>query len=202
MAMNRNPLRSALRRLRRFVRHRDEFVVCGAAVEEHRVLEALSDLFCEAMPPERFEELTSVSPHITRHDVDDFRRRQTSAVVMRDGGRVVAVNFFVRGPGSVWVEEFAHEVPLCDGDHYSCRTYVDPGYRGRALYDQMIAFYLRDLHATDRIWGLVMTRNEPSLRMLHRVGWTDWGRWIATTKFGRVSTKRIDHEPRPLHQMG
>lgn len=192
------PLRSAARKLRRLVYHRDEFVICGAEIGELCLPEEPTEFRVEIVAPPQFCDLIEWSPHLTSEDVDDLRRRDSAAVVIRDADRVIALNFFVRGPGAAWVDEFDHDVPLRAGEHYSCRTFVDPDHRGRSLYDHMLACYIEGLDRHERVWGLVMTRNRPSLQMLHRLGWVGTGRWIATTRMGRLTTERFDHAPRPL----
>jgi len=190
--------RSAVRLARRFVHHRDDLVECGAPVAEHRRPAHGLDLPIEAVPPGSFASLVPCSPHLSGTDVERFVSVGAVALVVRDGDHVAAMNFFVPGPGHAWVDELDASVPVAEGEHFSCRTFVDPAYRGRAMFEHLVWVYASGLGPEERIWGLVMARNAASLRSLGRNGWVATARWTATTRLGRVAAKRRAHEPAPL----
>lgn len=191
-------IRSLFRRLRRWFHHRDEFVICGASVRDHTEMTIEADVRFELVSAAELTRFRGLSPFLSDADIDDFRSRDCVAVVANANSRPVAVNVFVRGPGTAWVSEFGGEVPVESGEHFSCRTFVDPSYRGRGLSAQMKTFYRQGLPADDRLWALIMARNRSSLRGVGRCGWVSVGRWTATTVLGRIRTEREDHEPLPL----
>ena len=184
---------------RRFVCHRVDFVICGAAVKDHTPPAKPFALLIEVTPMDDAAELVAWSPYLSQRDVDDFRARGGAyTATIRDGHQLAAMNVFVRGPSTVRVEELRGVIPVEAGGHFSCRTYVDPQFRGQALFEQMIWAYAQTLDGDDRIWGLVLEQNQPSLRSLARNGWQDFGRWTATTRLGRHAMRRVNYDPRPI----
>lgn len=188
---------------KRFIFHRVDFVVCGAMVKDHTPPARPPALSIEVAPMDDAAELVAWSPYLSQRDVDEFRAQGGAyAATVRDGNQLAAMNVFVRGPSTVRVEELRGVIPVEAGGHFSCRTYVDPQFRGQALFEQMIWAYAQTLDGDDRIWGLVLEQNRPSLRSLARNGWQDMGRWSATTRVGRRTVRRVDHEPRPIQAAG
>ena len=77
--------------------------------------------------------------------------------------------------GTVHVSELQRNVHLQPGQHYSCRTYVDPEYRGRALLQHMLVDYARASPSDDTFVGFVYPWNAASLVSLERIGWRRTG---------------------------
>lgn len=183
---------------RKLIHRRADFIECGAAAGDHREPVKPFDLAFEVVGVDGYADLLAASPHLSQADIDYLSTVDSKVVVVRDDEKVAAMNWFVRGPALLWITELRRAVTLSGGEHYSCRTFVDPDYRGRALAEHMICGYARGLGRDDRIWGLVMTRNQPSLRFLSRIGWQATGSWTAQVQFGRFSAHHEVHQPRPL----
>ncbi len=183
---------------RKLIFRRADFIECGAAARDHREPTTPTTLAFDVVGPDGYDAMLTASPHLAQKDIDHFRTADTRLMVVLDDTAVAAMNWFVRGPGDVWISELRRSVPLAAGEHYSCRTYVDDAYRGRALAELMIYRYSETLEPSERIWGIVMTRNKPSLRFLARLGWQATGTWTAVVRFGRFTARHQEHLPRML----
>ena len=144
------------------------------------------DLEVEFVGPEGFDRLLGTSPYLTAEDIEHFAQQRSTCIVVRDGDRVAATSWMTAG--DVFVHELQRVVVVPVTEHFSCRSYVDPDYRGRALLGHMIHSYSERLDPDDVVWGLVYGWNTASVLSLERIGWRCtgeyWTRWILGTKRG------------------
>jgi len=134
-----------------------------------------------------------ISPYLTAQDLAELTRQMSVCVVVVDGARVVASSWMTKG--QVVVHELERVIDVPPDEHFSCRSYVDPGYRGRSLMTYMVDAYARRVPPEDTLWGLVYHWNVASIRSLEAAGWRRSGRcW---TRF--LFTRRTEgHELMPV----
>jgi GNAT superfamily N-acetyltransferase len=137
----------------------------------------------ELWGPDRFDEILPTNPHMNPVDVDDFRRQDTTCIVALDGERIAASTWMTRG--QVLVHELHRVLDVPSDEHFSCRSYVDPDYRGRGLLTHLIHAYSAAVPPTDEVWGLVYDWNAASIRSLENLGWRRSGDYWTTFLFGR-----------------
>ncbi len=126
-----------------------------------------------------FDELAN--PYMSREDFDEVRRLPGArCVLVRDAGKIIASNWYLRG--EVPVTELDTTLELLDGWHYSCRTFIHPGHRGRHLMGHMMTGYVTATPECRMLCGLVYDWNEASIGGLRSVGWA---------RVGTMTTDRI-----------
>ncbi|HEX2577261.1 MAG TPA: hypothetical protein VHK88_12985 [Aquihabitans sp.] len=150
----------------------------------------------EVLGPGTFDDVLGSSPHLTATDLERFRARPSWCIVVRDGERIAASSWMTSG--AVEVDELARTLPIGAGEHYSCRTWVDPEHRGSALFGHMIAGYAASVPPGDVLWGILLERNVASLASLQRIGWRATGWYRTRWVLGVPRRTEGRHEPRPL----
>lgn len=163
----------------------------GASVAPGRRLE----LPLEIHGPEVFEEVLAANPHSNPDDLEHFVRQRTSCIVVRDHARIAASSWMTGG--EVHVHELGRTVPVADDEHFSCRSYVDPDYRGLNLLSHMIHAYASSVPADDVIWGLLYGWNVHSIRSVERVGRRHTGDYRTDFVMGARLARDIRFAPRP-----
>ena len=158
-------------------------------------LPAGTDLRVELLGPDRFDEILGTNPYLEAADLVDFRRQRSTCIVAYDGDRIAASTWMTSG--SVHVHELHRHLDVPSTEHFSCRSYVAPGHRGRKLLDELLSSYACHQDPADTIWGLVYRWNVASYRSLERVGWRETG--CAWTRFilGRRVSGERRYPPRP-----
>jgi len=133
------------------------------------------------------------NPHLSREDLEDLRQQTSSCLVVLDGDRVAASSWLTHG--RVRVHELERVVHVPPGEHFSCRSYVDPEYRGRSLHRHMLHAKALQVPPEHTLWCLVYDWNVASIRSLEAAGWRRSGRcW---TRF--LFTRRTEgHELMPV----
>ena len=192
----------ALRRLarlaiRKAVYRRVKLTVWGAPAKRHPHLAAPPGLRIVILEPENFDSVATTSPYLTADDIAEFRRQHSRCIVVFEGERVVASSWMTCG--DVYVHELHRHITVASDEHFSCRSYVDPAYRGRALLSCMITAYARELPGDDFVWGLVYDWNAASVRSLERIGWQRRGEMWTRFALGRTfpGERRLAQPLRP-----
>lgn len=116
-----------------------------------------------------FDRVLGTSPYLTPEDVSQFRRQESVCMVALDEGHIVASSWMTQG--SVFVQDLHRSLSVPTNEHFSCRSYVNPDYRGRSLLGQMLYAYSQTVSPNDIIWGLVFDWNVASIRTLEKLGW-------------------------------
>ena len=144
------------------------------------------DLSMEFIGPEGFDRVLGTNPYLTNEDIEQFARQRSTCIVVHDGDRVASTSWMTAG--DVFVHELQRELVVPTTEHFSCRSYVDPDYRGRALFGHMIHSYSLLQPPGDTVWGLVYGWNTASVLSIERIGWRCtgeyWTRWILGSKRG------------------
>lgn len=133
--------------------------------------------------PERFDEVLGTTPYLDEADLADFRRQRSTVIVALDGDRIAGSSWMTAGAVQVHELHRRIEVPL--GEHFSCRSFVDPDYGGRALLSHMIHAYSAAQPDDDLVWGLVYAWNIASVKSLVKIGWEYLGDYWTSFVFGR-----------------
>jgi GNAT superfamily N-acetyltransferase len=145
--------------------------------------------------PDRFRDAAGTNPYLTEEDLEHFTAQASTCIVILDDERIAASSWMTNG--RVYVHELQRAVDVPEAEHYSCRTYVDPGYRGRALMQHMLHGYAEERSPDDRIWGLVYRDNVASIRSLERLGWRQTGEYWSRYVFGKQFSGEEHFAPRP-----
>jgi GNAT superfamily N-acetyltransferase len=144
------------------------------------------ELEVEFVGSDGFGSVLGTNPYLTTEDVEQFQRQRSTCIIVRDGDRVAATSWMTSG--DVLVHELQRVVMVPPTEHFSCRSFVHPDYRGRALLGHMIHAYSARLDPAHLVWGLVYGWNTASVRSLERIGWQCtgeyWTRWILGMKRG------------------
>lgn len=164
-------------------------------VEASRAPAGTLDLPLDVHGPEVFEEVLASNPHSDPDDLEHFLRQRTTCIVARDGDRIAASTWMTGG--RVHVHELGRTVEVPDHEHFSCRSYVDPQYRGLQLLSRMIHEYTASQPPGDVVWGLVYDWNLHSIRSLERLGWRHTGDYRTDVVAGRVRSAERRFAPRP-----
>ena len=131
-----------------------------------------------------FRSILGTSPNLSEHDIEVFSSSDSTCIVAYDGERVAASSWMTRG--SVFIQELQREVQAGTDQHYSCRSYVDPDYRGQKLLGRLVHAYATDVaKPDDELWGVVYEWNVASSRSLERVGWRRTGELGTVTVLGQ-----------------
>lgn len=141
------------------------------------------DLQIELLGAERFGAVVGTNPYLTDDDLQHFSAQASTCIVVLDDSRIAASSWMTNG--HVYVHELQRAVDVPRAEHYSCRTYVSPDYRGRALMQHMLHWYAKHCSPDDLIWGLVFGDNIASIRSLERIGWRQSGEYWSRYVFGK-----------------
>lgn len=133
--------------------------------------------------PDRFDMVFGTNPHMEATDPEHFHRQKSTCIVMLDGDRIAASSWMTQG--NVYVHELQRTIEVPATEHFSCRSYVDPAYRGQALLSHMIHGYSKHQPPDHEVWGLVFSWNTESVRSLERIGWRHSGEYWTDFRFGR-----------------
>lgn len=136
----------------------------------------------ELLGPDRYDVTVDSNPYVVERDVDHFRRQRSTCIAVYDGGRVAASSWMTSG--SVYLHELQRYVDVPHDQHFSCRSYVDPDYRGQSLLTHMIFTYAQSIPNDQLVWGLVYGWNVASLRSLEALGWDHLGEEWSTYVLG------------------
>lgn len=123
-------------------------------------LDVSRDLDCEA--------ILDSNPHLCRLDVEKFIHMDSTCVAAYDGDRIVGSTWFVRG--RVFVPELHRDVEASGREHYICRSFVHPDYRGHRLLQHIIYAYASQVPADDLMWGLIYPWNAAPRRTAEKEG--------------------------------
>lgn len=168
----------------------------GASVVPDRPLELPVELHGPGrVDAALFEEVLRDNPHSDPSDLDHFLRQRTCCILVRDGTRIAASTWMTGG--RVHVHELGRTVSVDDTEHFLCRSYVDPDYRGLHLLSHMIHAYAASQRPADVLWGLVYDWNVHSIRSLERLGWRHTGDYRTDVLAGRTFTRDRRFAPRP-----
>lgn len=149
--------------------------------------------------PDRYPKVLGTNPYLLEVDLERFRTQTSKCIVVLDGDRIVASSWMTSG--EVFVQDLHRSVHVAAGEHFSCRSYVDPAYSGRALMSHMIHAYASSVPADDEVWGLLYPSNAPSIRSCDRLGWEWSGDYWTTFLFGRKIAGERHFEKRPGMQL-
>ena len=180
---------------RKFVHRRVEMGRYGVPTAESDGPVEPCELTLEVWGPDRFDEIVGTNPHLDADDVRDFRAQRSQVIVVLDGDRVAASSWMTGG--RVFVHELQRHLEVPEGEHFSCRTYVDPDYRGLSLMRHMIHTYSQRQPTGDEVWGLVYDWNVASVHSLERIGWRRSGDYWTTWWFGRQQGGERRYPARP-----
>lgn len=123
----------------------------------------------DVLGPADFSRVAASNPYLHEQDLADLQRQTSVCVVVRDGERIIASCWMTRG--AVRVHELERVVDVPAGEHFCCRSYVLPEYRGAALFSHMLHAYAGRLPGDDLLWGLVYGWNVASARSFELAGW-------------------------------
>ena len=169
--------------LRKFVYRKAEMRRYGMRTGDSTLPRKPLELSIDFLGPGRYEEVFRTNPHMEDSDPDHFRRQESICIVARDGDRIASSSWMTKG--HVYVHELQRTVHIPMNEHLSCRSYVDPDYRGLALMSHMIHAYSAEQPADDEVWGFVYGWNTESVRSLERIGWRYSGDYWTRFVFGR-----------------
>jgi len=153
------------------------------------------DLKLEFWGPDRFRTAAGTNPYLTDEDLAHLSAQNSTCTVVLDGARIVASNW--KTNGQVHIHELQRTVLVPKVEHYSCRTYVHPDYRGRALQQQMHHRYAEACSPDDLIWGLIYQDNLASIRSVERLGWRQTGQYWSRYLLGKQFSGEEHFAPRP-----
>lgn len=155
----------------------------GVPTGDSRTPDRPCEFAVEIWGPERFDEVGGTNPYLHDDDLDLFRSQRSTVIVTLDGDRMAASTWMTGG--RVWVSELDRHLDVPASEHFSCRSYVDPDYRGHSLMSHMIHAYSREQPPGDEVWGLVYDWNIASIRSLERIGWRRSGDYWTQVTLGR-----------------
>lgn len=154
----------------------------GAAAGSHVPPKRAVAYRTELLGPDRSDVILETNPHLAQSDLDHFRRQRSTCIAVYDGDRIASSSWMTSG--SVYHHELQRHLDVPHDQHFSCRSYVDPDYRGQSLFSHMVYTYSQSVPADQLIWGLVYAWNAASLRSLESVGWGYFGEEWSTYVFG------------------
>jgi len=192
------PRQAATLVFRKAVYRKVEMGRWGAKAGDHVAPSRTVDLRTELLGPDAYDAVADTNPHLSDVDLDHFHRQDTICITVYDGERIASSSWMTRG--EVWHHELQRHIAVPDDEHFSCRSYVDPDYRGRSLFSHMVYSYARSVPADDLIWGLVYEWNLASVLSLERIGWRHSGVESSTYLFGRQRAHSARTPERPPHQ--
>jgi len=140
------------------VRARDS--VLPAAPCRHRIAFLRAD---------EFDLVRGSNPYLEESDLERFEQLDSVCIVVLDGPRVAASAFM--SSGRIAVSELDRVLVVPPAEHYCSRAFVDPNYRGQALYSHMLHAYAGQVPGDHVLWGLLYEWNVASARSCEAVGW-------------------------------
>ena len=152
------------------------------------------ELPVEIWGPDRYGEVSGTNDGLREDDMAHFRRQESSCIVVLDGERIAASSWMTRG--EVYVSELARRVDVPDNEHFSCRSWVSPDYRGQSLFSHMVYAYTQAVAPCDEIWGFVYYSNIASVRSLANIGWQYSGDYWTSYLLGRQRSGQTPCAPR------
>lgn len=152
------------------------------------------ELPIEIWGPDRYGDVLGTNEGLREADMTNFRRQESSCIVVLDGGRIAASSWMTRG--DVYVHELSRQVKAPGGEHFSCRSWVSPDYRGQSLFSHMVYSYTQAVAPSDEIWGFVFYWNIASIRSLANIGWQYSGDYWTSYLFGRQRSGHTRCAPR------
>lgn len=179
----RSPLDAAKVVLKKFVYRKVALDRLGMRAGDTVVPERPCAFPIELWGPDRYGSVIDHHPYLSEEDLADFRRQESICIVVLDGERIAANSWMTKG--EVYVHELQRPLHVGPSEHFSCRSYVDPDYRGHALFGHMVAAYSHSVPPDDEVWGLVYAWNTASLLTLERLGWRTTGECWTRFVFGR-----------------
>lgn len=130
------------------------------------------------------DEVPGSNPYLSAADVERFRSADPICIVARHGDRLAASSWMIRRDH--YVTELQRVVRVREGEHFSCRSYVDESFRGHRLLSHMLYAYATSVAGpSDRLWCLIHDWNVPSARAYERVGWRRRGEMGTVVVLGR-----------------
>ena len=141
------------------------------------------ELRIETWGPDRYEDVFGTNDSLRDEDMANFRRQNSRCIVVLDGEHIAASSWMTSG--DVYVHELGRSVHVPDDEHFSCRSWVSPLYRGRSLFSHMVAAYMQNVAPSDEVWGFVYYWNIASVRSLADIGWQYSGDYWTSYLFGR-----------------
>lgn len=190
-----SPLEAARLAYRKLVYRRVRMGRYGISASDAVKPEKALTLPVEVWGADRYESVAGTSEYLTEADLEAFRRQASHCIVVLDQERVVASSWMTSG--SVYVHELHRTLEVPPGEHFSCRSYVSPEYRGQALLSHMIHSYTEQLGRSERVWGLVYYWNAASVRSLANIGWDLTGDYWTSWLFGRQRHGEVTFAARP-----
>lgn len=148
----------------------------------------------EFLEKPEYEAVLASNPHLSEADMTHLRKQRSSSVAVYDGERIIASCWHTSG--HVYVGELHRYIEVPEGEHYSCRAFVDPDYRGQDLLHQMYYAYARRVPAGDLLWGLVYPHNTPAIRSAEKLGRTYVADYWTRFVFGRKYPGQRSLDPR------
>lgn len=143
-----------------------------------------NSLEIDILGPKQYDRTLGTNPYLDEADLGHFHQQDSKCIVVLDGGRIVASSWMTRG--EVYVHDLHRTVHVSPTEHFSCRSYVDPAYGGRALMSHMIHTYATGVPADDEVWGLLYPANAASIRSCDKLGWEYsgdyWTKFILSRK--------------------
>lgn len=129
------------------------------------------------------------NPYLQEADFEHLRNNPESwCVVVRSGGSTIASNWYLRG--RIHIPEVSRTIEHPPGAHYSCRTYVEPSFRGRRLKSHMDTCYVEAVRDCTYLTGAIYHWNTSSIRAVVNAGWrrtgTLWSCRILGVTFGNT----------------
>jgi hypothetical protein len=156
------------------------------------------ELPIEVWGPERFDDLRGTNVYLKDEDIEHFKRQRSTCIVVLDGDEVAASSWMTSGP--VFVSELGRTIEVGEHEHFSCRSWVGPQYRGLSLLSHMIYAYTRTLDPEDEVWGFVYYWNVASIKSLARIGWQFSGDYWTAYVFGVRFSGQTRTRPRPAFE--
>ena len=153
------------------------------------------DLEIDFLDDPGFDEVLGTSPYLTATNIERFKRQRSVCIVARDGDRIAASSWMTWG--DVYVTELHRSVHVPEGEHFSCRSYVNQDYRGKSLMSHMIHAYSMRLPADDLVWGLIYPSNVASVRAFEKIGWRHTGDYWTRFVLGFKIPGERRFPPRP-----
>lgn len=154
----------------------------GAVAGSHVPHKRAVDYRTELLGPDRYEVILESNPHLAQSDLDHFNRQHSTCIVVYDGDRIASSSWMTSG--SVYHHELQRHIEVPHDQHFSCRSYVDPDYRGKSLFSHMVYTYATSVPPDQLVWGLVYAWNVASLRSLEAIGWEHFGEEWSTYVLG------------------
>lgn len=154
------------------------------------------DLVIEFLDRDYWDEALENNPYLSRRDLERFRNQEATCIIAREGDRIAASTWMLRG--EAYVDELFRTIQLPESQHFSCRSFVAPDYRGMALMGHMVHHYSGSIDQDHIVWGPIFHWNIASIRTFERIGWRHRGDYWTIFLFGRkIHREQHFAAPRP-----